>query len=89
MNLYILNNADKNSLILGDEVCSGTETSSAVCIFASVLLKLNKLKASFIFATHFHELVNFTEIVAQEKQSDIKHLPAINKNGVLDFRKLG
>lgn len=85
-----LNNADKNSLILGDEVCSGTETSSAVCIFASVLLKLNKLKASFIFATHFHELVNFTEIVALRKKTlDIKHLSVINKNGVLHYlRKL-
>ena len=85
-----LNNADENSLILGDEVCSGTETSSAVCIFASVLLKLNKLKSSFIFATHFHELINFKEIIELKKTTiDIKHLSVVNKNGVLHYlRKL-
>ena len=41
----ILNNADENSLILGDEVCSGTETSSAVSIFAQTLINLQKVKA--------------------------------------------
>ena len=53
----ILKNADKNSLILGDEVCSGTETTSAISIFLSSLLKLHKNKTSFIFATHLHEIV--------------------------------
>ena len=85
-----LNYADKNSLILGDEVCSGTETSSAVCIFASVLQWLNKLKSSFIFATHFHELIKFKEIQTMMKQKlDIKHLSVVNKNGELHYlRKL-
>jgi DNA mismatch repair protein MutS len=52
----ILKQSTENSLIIGDEVCSGTETFSAVSIFASGVVKLSERKASFIFATHLHEL---------------------------------
>ena len=52
----ILNNCDKNSLILGDELCSGTETDSALSIFNASLEIMSERKSSFIFATHFHEL---------------------------------
>lgn len=63
----ILKNGNKNTLILGDEVCSGTETSSAVSIFASAIIKLNEKNSSFIFATHFHELTKMDEIINLEK----------------------
>ena len=53
----ILKNADKNSLILGDELCSGTETQSALSIFVAGLMDLREKAASFIFATHFHQMV--------------------------------
>lgn len=62
----ILNNADENSLILGDEVCSGTETDSALSIFTSALMSIHNAKSSFIFATHFHEITNYDEILALE-----------------------
>lgn len=52
----ILNNCDSNSLILGDELCSGTETDSALSIFNASLEVMSERKSSFIFATHFHEL---------------------------------
>lgn len=58
----ILQLADENSLILGDELCSGTETESALSIFVSGLEHLDKVKSSHIFATHFHEIVNYDEI---------------------------
>ena len=50
--------ADQNSLVLGDEICSSTDTSSAISIFAAGLHRLSASNASFIFATHFHHLVN-------------------------------
>jgi DNA mismatch repair protein MutS len=53
---------DENSLILGDELCSGTETMSAISIFVAGIQQLHKCKSSFIFATHLHEIVNFEEI---------------------------
>ena len=57
----ILKMADENSLILGDELASGTENESALSIFASGLIDLHKKRASFIFATHMHEIVHFEE----------------------------
>lgn len=63
----ILKMADENSLILGDELCSGTETESALSIFVAGLLELNKRKSSYIFATHFHEIVSYDEIISLQK----------------------
>jgi DNA mismatch repair protein MutS len=54
--------ADKNSLVLGDELCSGTETMSAISIFVSGIQHLSACKSSFIFATHLHEIVDFAEM---------------------------
>jgi len=54
--------ADENSLILGDELCRGTEFNSAIRIFVSGLMMLNKKKCSHIFATHFHEITKMREI---------------------------
>ena len=58
----ILRNADENSLILGDELCSGTETESALSIFMAGLMDLHKKTSSFVFATHFHEIIRFDEM---------------------------
>ena len=58
----IIRLADKNSLILGDELCSGTENTSAISIFVAGIQQLHKVKSSFIFATHLHEIVNYEEI---------------------------
>ena len=52
----ILNNCDNNSLILGDELCSGTETDSALSIFNASIEVMSERKSNFMFATHFHEL---------------------------------
>jgi DNA mismatch repair protein MutS len=58
----ILKLADKNSLVLGDELCSGTESISAISIFVAGIQKLYNVGASFIFATHLHEIVPYEEI---------------------------
>lgn len=58
----ILKNTTQNSLVLGDELCSGTESTSALSIFTAGIQKLSDKKCSFIFATHFHEIIDYTEI---------------------------
>lgn len=63
----IMKMADKNSLVLGDELCSGTEMESALSIFVAGLIKLHRTRSSFIFATHFHEIIDFDEIKELEK----------------------
>jgi DNA mismatch repair protein MutS len=52
----ILENATENSLILGDEVCSGTESLSATSLVTGILEHLDSIGAHFIFATHLHDL---------------------------------
>jgi len=52
----IFNRADQNSLIIGDEPCSGTEHISAISIVSACIEHLSTIKSSFIFATHLHKL---------------------------------
>ena len=72
----ILRLADQNSLILGDELCSGTENTSAISIFVAGIQKLHKCGSSFIFATHLHEIVKYDEIT-DLKSVSLKHMSVI------------
>lgn len=58
----ILKKSTSKSLIIGDEICRGTEYLSANAIVASAILKLVDLGAKFLFATHLHELAEMDEI---------------------------
>lgn len=60
----ILKRADRNSLILGDELCAGTESVSALSIFSASVAKLVERFSSFIFATHLHELCNIQQVMS-------------------------
>jgi DNA mismatch repair protein MutS len=52
----ILRCADGMSLVIGDELCSGTERVSAVSLVGAGLDAVSRSGASFVFATHLHEL---------------------------------
>lgn len=54
----ILNNMDNRSLIIGDEICRGTEHMSGLSIVAATIEDFMKKKASFILATHQHSLID-------------------------------
>jgi len=63
----IIKRSDSHSLILGDELCSGTETISGLSIVAAGVITLEKLKSCFIFATHLHQLSSLEEITILDK----------------------
>jgi len=69
----ILKMADKNSLVLGDELCSGTEIESALSLFTSGLIDLHEKCATFLFATHFHEITKYDEIKSLHHMG-LKHM---------------
>lgn len=73
---HILLEADKNSIIIGDELCSGTETPSAISIFTAGINFLYNQKCSFIFATHLHEINNLKQIKEKDKLT-LNHLSVI------------
>ena len=72
----ILRLADENSLILGDELCSGTESISAKSIFVAGIEQLYKKRSSYIFATHLHEIVAYSEIQNMETLA-LKHMEVV------------
>lgn len=58
----ILKRASPYTLVIGDEVCRGTEQISGNSIVASTIIILSKLNCSFIFATHLHEIAQMDRI---------------------------
>ena len=52
----ILKYSDNRSIVLGDEICKGTEETSALSIVSASILRFCKNDVNFIFATHFHKL---------------------------------
>lgn len=84
----ILKRADNNSLVVGDEVCCGTENTSAIAIVASTLLELVNTKCTFLFASHLHELMDINEIKINDKIL-IKHMMInISNDNIIFERKL-
>ena len=86
----ILTMSEKNSLVLGDELCSGTESHSALSIFTSGLETLHAKQCTFFFATHFHEIIHYDEIKVLNKMK-MMHMEVIydvEKKHLIYNRKL-
>jgi DNA mismatch repair protein MutS len=66
----ILRDSNKNSLILGDEICRGTEIYSALSIVSSAVSILCKRRTNFLFATHLHKL---HEIDIIQEAKNLRH----------------
>lgn len=69
----ILNKSTPKSLVITDELCSGTENSSATTILGSTIIELAERKVNFVFATHLHNLNNI-ESITSLKNVKIFHL---------------
>ena len=86
----ILMLADAHSLVLGDELCSGTESDSALSIFTAGLEILHEKNSTFLFATHFHEITKYEEITALPRLKMLHMAVHYNKenNALVYDRKL-
>ena len=65
--MSILKRNDMNTLVIGDEICRGTEEKSANIIVAYMLETLEKSNTSFITATHLHKIANLPSVVNLKK----------------------
>jgi DNA mismatch repair protein MutS len=86
----ILKRSNKNSLVLGDELCSGTESISALSIVSAGLITLARRQSSFVFATHLHDLIKIPEVNALDNVK-VYHLSVeydMNKKQLVYDRKL-
>jgi len=52
----IIKYSDDRSIVLGDEICKGTEETSALSIVSASIIKFCNKNVNFILATHFHKL---------------------------------
>lgn len=64
-----------STLVIGDEVCRGTEDTSGRAIVASAIVSLSECNSTFIFSSHLHDLPNIEEI-KQLKNLRLFHLRA-------------
>ena len=85
----ILKRSDNNSLVLGDELCNGTESISGISIVASAIDELLKKSCSFIFTTHLHELIDVPIIkeYIESKNLEILHLHIEIINDVIHYER--
>ena len=60
--MAILKRNNSNTLIIGDEICRGTEEKSANIIVCYMLETLSKSNSSFITATHLHKLATLKSV---------------------------
>jgi DNA mismatch repair protein MutS len=60
----ILRRAGPNTLVIGDELCAGTEAASALSIVGAGVQRLTGRGVRFMFATHLHELVELPGVRA-------------------------
>ncbi len=69
----ILKHSTNRSLVLGDEIACGTESVSGISIVAAGVATLSKRRASFLFATHWHEVAEL-DIIRQLSNVHLKHM---------------
>ena len=58
----ILKYSDHHSIVLGDEICKGTEETSALAIVTASIMRFCNNNVNFIMATHFHKLYELEAI---------------------------
>ncbi|EJP73164.1 MAG: DNA mismatch repair protein, MutS-like protein [SAR86 cluster bacterium SAR86B] len=78
----ILRYSNEKTLVLGDELCSGTEHGSAISIFVAGVQYLTMKGTKSIFATHFHEVTNMEELTGM-KDIVFKHM-SVEYDAVMD-----
>lgn len=70
----IMRQANQNTLVLGDEICRGTEQTSALPIVAAVTNKLCERRTNFLFSTHLRGLEKFEDLVKFQKDGTLRYM---------------
>jgi len=86
----ILQKSNINSLVIGDEICHGTENISGISIMSSTLNTLGRNKIPFILTSHLHDLCKIPEVNCYSNIK-FKHLTVVRdtiNNRLIYERKL-
>jgi len=82
----ILNCAGKNTLVLSDELCRGTEVNSSCAIVTSCLQSLQKSNTKFFFTTHLHQIAPLP-IIQNMTNMKICHLHVTTRDSIIIFNR--
>jgi DNA mismatch repair protein MutS len=84
--MAVLKRNDNRTLMIGDEICRGTEEKSANIIVCYMLESLAKSGATFITATHLHRIANLESVKNLDRVKS-KHLKITydHKNDLLIY----
>ena len=72
----ILTYCDEYSLVLSDELSTGTEITSALSIVCSSICEFHSKKVCYVMASHLHKMAELQDIrdIVSENRLSIKHL---------------
>ena len=86
----IMQRCDRYSIVLGDEICNGTEIISALSIVSGSIDTLVQKKTSFIFATHLHDLIKINTVKQYiDKNIFVKHIHiSFDHNGTIKYERV-
>lgn len=84
----ILMCSGKNTLVLADELCRGTEHYSATSIVSSTIMQLIDTNSKFFFTSHLHDIPKVKCI--KDSNTQINHLSILitENNNIIFERKL-
>ena len=83
----ILECSGKNTLVLSDELCRGTEVNSSTAIVATTLHHLLQSDTKFFFTTHLHDLSKIN-VISSESRINICHLSVETRDDTIIFERL-
>lgn len=74
----ILLNSDESTMVIGDELCRGTETTSGEGLTLATIKFLNEKGSTYTFSTHMHKLpkTEFVRELVEQGKLQIYHLSA-------------
>ncbi len=79
--------ADRRTLVLADELASGTETTSAVAELAATVELLATAQVPFVFVTHYHELKRLG-LFESVPRVLVQHIEILIKHGVVTYNRV-
>jgi DNA mismatch repair protein MutS len=83
----ILECSNKNTLVLSDELCRGTEVNSSSAIVATTLNHLLQSNTKFFFTTHLHDLCKI-DIISNDSRINICHLSVETRDDIIIFERI-
>jgi DNA mismatch repair protein MutS len=84
----ILERSSVNSLVLGDEICRGTEQLSGISILSASIIDLSTRNVPFIYTTHLHKIKDIPQVQELDNLGYYFMKMDITNDGITINRKL-